>query len=111
MSVAVLEGDASLASKNVKRKRNRASKDIYGNSKASPGNGTTGLADENGNAAVTPGVNADLLAWKKISLQNDEFADFEEIEGVDVEYVKKDGHNVLQLKESPLQNDLLTTRS
>jgi len=43
-------------------------------------------------------VNADQLAWKKISLQNDEFEDFEEIEGVDVDYVDKDGSKVIQFK-------------
>lgn len=42
--------------------------------------------------------NADELAWKKISLENDEFEDFEEIEGVDVEYVEKDGSKVIQFK-------------
>jgi hypothetical protein len=41
---------------------------------------------------------ADQLAWKKISLQNDEFEDFEEIEGVDIEYVDKDGHKAIQFK-------------
>src|ERR1700733_4746984 len=40
-------------------------------------------------------VNADQLEWKKISLQNDEFDDFEEIEGVDVDYVDKDGSKVI----------------
>ena len=43
-------------------------------------------------------VSVDQLAWKKISLQNDEFEDFEEIEGVEVEYVKKDGRDVIQFK-------------
>ena len=43
-------------------------------------------------------MNADQLAWKKISLQNDEFDDFEEIEGVDVDYVDKDGSKVIQFK-------------
>ena len=44
------------------------------------------------------GLNADQLAWKKISLENDEFDDFEEIEGVDVEYVDKDHNKVIQFK-------------
>ena len=43
-------------------------------------------------------VSVDQLAWRKISLQNDEFDDFEEIEGVDVEHVKKDGQDVIQFK-------------
>ena len=43
-------------------------------------------------------MNVDQLAWKKISLENDEFDDFEEIEGVDVEYVDKDGNKVFQFK-------------
>lgn len=43
-------------------------------------------------------VSVDQLAWKKISLVNDEFEDFEEIEGVDVEYIDKDGGNVVQFK-------------
>ena len=42
--------------------------------------------------------NPDELAWKKISLENDEFEDFEEIDGVDVEYVEKDGSKVIQFK-------------
>lgn len=47
-------------------------------------------------------VNVDQLAWKKISLQNDEFDDFEEIEGVDVDYVDKDGSKVIQFKVGSL---------
>ena len=43
-------------------------------------------------------VSADQLEWKKISLQNDEFDDFQEIEGVDVDYVDKDGSKVIQFK-------------
>lgn len=43
-------------------------------------------------------MNVDQLAWKKISLQNDEFDDFEEIEGVDVEHVDRDGNKVIQFK-------------
>jgi hypothetical protein len=43
-------------------------------------------------------MNVDQLAWKKISLENDEFDDFEEIEGIDVESVEKDGNKVLQFK-------------
>jgi ATP-dependent RNA helicase DDX24/MAK5 len=43
-------------------------------------------------------VSADQLEWQKISLQNDEFDDFEEIEGVDVDYVDKDGSKVIQFK-------------
>jgi len=54
-------------------------------------------------------VNVDQLAWKKISLQHDEFDDFEEIEGVDVEYVEKDGNKVVKFKESvPRQGPMLT---
>jgi hypothetical protein len=45
-----------------------------------------------------PPKSADELAWKKISLENDEFDDFEEIEGVDIEYVEKDGSKVIQFK-------------
>lgn len=45
--------------------------------------------------------NVDQLAWKKISLENDEFDDFEEIEGVDVEYVEKDGNKIIQFKVVP----------
>jgi hypothetical protein len=43
-------------------------------------------------------MSVDQLAWKKISLENDEFEDFEEIEGVDVEYVEKDGNRLAQFK-------------
>ena len=43
-------------------------------------------------------MNVDQLAWKKISIENDEFDDFEEIEGVDVDYVDKDGSKVIQFK-------------
>lgn len=46
-------------------------------------------------------VNVDQLSWKKVSLQNDEFDDFEEIEGVDIEYVKKEENDVIQFKVSP----------
>jgi hypothetical protein len=43
-------------------------------------------------------TNVDHLQWKKISLNNDEFEDLEEIEGVDVEYVEKDESKVVQFK-------------
>jgi hypothetical protein len=43
-------------------------------------------------------MSADQLTWKKVSLQNDEFDDFEEIEGVDVEYADKSGSKVIQFK-------------
>jgi hypothetical protein len=43
-------------------------------------------------------TNVDQLAWKKVSLDNDEFEDFEEIEGVDVEYVETDGNKLIQFK-------------
>ncbi len=56
-------------------------------------------AKENGGKVLTGEVmNVDQLEWKKISLENDEFDDFEEIEGVDVEYVDKDGNKVIQFK-------------
>jgi len=94
MSVAERERDASLASGRNKRKRNRRSKHKNEGRNDSCDNGTTTDI-----AATTGGINADHLAWKKISLENDEFVDFEEIEGVDVEYVEKDGHKIMQLKE------------
>ena len=50
------------------------------------------------NAVSGAVMNVDQLAWTKISLENDEFDDFEEIEGVDVEYVDKDGNKVIQFK-------------
>ena len=43
-------------------------------------------------------TNVDHLQWKKISLNNDEFEDLEEIEGVDVEYIEKDESKVVQFK-------------
>lgn len=43
-------------------------------------------------------IDVDHLQWKKISLNNDEFEDLEEIEGVDVEYVDKDENKVVQFK-------------
>jgi hypothetical protein len=43
-------------------------------------------------------TNVDQLSWKKVSLDNDEFEDFEEIEGVDVEYIEKDGNKLIQFK-------------
>jgi len=51
-------------------------------------------------AITDPGklVNVDQLAWKKVSLENDEFDDFEEIEGVDVDYVEVDGSKIVQFK-------------
>ena len=54
----------------------------------------------NGGALKDPGkvVNVDQLAWKKVSLENDEFDDFEEIEGVDVDYVQVDGSKIVQFK-------------
>jgi len=54
----------------------------------------------NGGALKDPGkvVNVDQLAWKKVSLENDEFDDFEEIEGVDVDYVEVDGSKIVQFK-------------
>jgi hypothetical protein len=45
-------------------------------------------------------TNVDHLQWKKISLNNDEFEDLEEIEGVDVEYVDKDESKIVQFKVS-----------
>src|SRR5215471_14933723 len=65
---------------------------------------------ENGGKEVTGTVmNVDQLTWTKISLENDEFDDFEEIEGVDVEYVDKDGSKVIQFKV-PLSSIRLTSR-
>lgn len=54
----------------------------------------------NSGALEDPGkvVNLDQLAWKKVSLANDEFDDFEEIEGVDVDYVDVDGSKIVQFK-------------
>ena len=54
----------------------------------------------NSGALEDPGkvVNLDQLAWKKVSLANDEFDDFEEIEGVDVDYVEVDGSKIVQFK-------------
>jgi hypothetical protein len=45
-------------------------------------------------------TNLDHLQWKKISLNNDEFEDLEEIEGVDVEYVDNDESKIVQFKVS-----------
>jgi intein/homing endonuclease len=94
MSVAEREREASLELGTDKRKRDRRSKRKNKGRNDSCDSGTTTDL-----AAVTGGINADHLAWKKISLENDEFVDFEEIEGVDVEYVEKDGHKLMQLKE------------
>ena len=35
------------------------------------------------------------------TLENDEFDDFEEIEGVDVECIEKDGNKIIQFKVDP----------
>ena len=43
-------------------------------------------------------MDIDQLPWKKISMENDEFEDFEEVEGVDVEYIDKDGSKHVYLK-------------
>ena len=48
--------------------------------------------DKKATAKRGEALNADQLVWKKISLQNDEFDDLEEIEGVDVEYTDGVGH-------------------
>ena len=57
------------------------------------------LKDENRSEKTANVVtNVDHLQWKKISLNNDEFEDLEEIEGVDVEYVDNDESKVVQFK-------------
>jgi len=43
-------------------------------------------------------VSVDQLGWKGISLENDEFDDFEELEGVDVDYVDVNGSKIVQFK-------------
>jgi len=58
------------------------------------------LEKKGGEGKVGEVMSADQLGWKKVSLENDEFDDFEEIEGVDVEYLEKDGNKVIQFKVS-----------
>lgn len=84
------------ASKDKKRKRSE--KEIISRKRGNR-NRAKGTSDSR-DAGVA--VNVDQLAWKKISLQNDEFDDFEEIEGVDVDYVDKDGSKVIQFKVGSL---------
>jgi hypothetical protein len=80
------------------KKRKRKETDGKQKSKGKRRKGTK----ESGGKEVTGAVmNVDHLAWRKISLENDEFDDFEEIEGVDVEYVDKDGNKVIQFKVPP----------
>jgi hypothetical protein len=43
-------------------------------------------------------INADQLDWKKTSLENGEFDDLDEIEGVDVQYEENNGAKVAQFK-------------
>jgi hypothetical protein len=43
-------------------------------------------------------LNVEQLGWKGISLGNDEFDDFEELEGVDVDYVDVNGSKIVQFK-------------
>jgi hypothetical protein len=70
-----------------KRKRNEKNeRNGSGKKKAVPGSSAGSI------------VRADQLAWKGISVQNDEFDDFEEIEGVDVEHIKRDGQDVIRFK-------------
>jgi hypothetical protein len=76
------------------KKRKRGEKEII-QSKKGNRKRAKGTSDTKDTGVV---VNVDQLAWKKISLQNDEFDDFEEIEGVDVDYVDKDGSKVIQFK-------------
>jgi hypothetical protein len=56
------------------------------------------MKEDVGRKVVGEVINVDQLAWNKISLENDEFEDFEEIEGVDVEYVEKGGKQIIQFK-------------
>ena len=81
---------AAKSSNNLKRKRNTTDKKTGTKRKH-----TTEVEESRTGGIVK---NADELAWKKISIENDEFDDFEEIEGVDVEYVEKDGNKMIQLK-------------
>jgi len=81
---------AAKSSNNLKRKRNTTDKKTGTKRKH-----TTEVEESRTDGVVK---NADELAWKKISIENDEFDDFEEIEGVDVEYVEKDGNKMIQLK-------------
>src|SRR5271170_3096867 len=87
---------ASLCPSAIQRAMNASQIDGQGPSKKRkrktplPDNGEEAEAPgkaPNGNAKPRELVKADQLAWKKVSLLNDEFDDFEEIEGVDVEYV------------------------
>jgi hypothetical protein len=68
------------------KKRKRNEKNGSGKKKAVPGSSAGSI------------VRADQLAWRGISVQNDEFDDFEEIEGVDVEHIKRDGQDVIRFK-------------
>jgi hypothetical protein len=57
-------------------------------------------------------MDLDQLEWNKVSLQHDEYDDFEEIEGVDVEYVHEGGNKLIQFKVYPslVSNIRLWTR-
>jgi len=74
-------------SKKRKRKPSRNDAEVKPSTKA-----------PNGSAKSGEVVKIDQLAWKKVSLLDDEFDDFEEIEGVDVEYVSGDSGKVVQFK-------------
>ena len=93
------DNDASIQSKKRKRGEKRTRQSNKGDRQR-----TRGTSEEDTNVVV----NADQLAWKKISLQNDEFDDFEEIEGVDVDYVDKYGSKVIQFKVRELFRYVLT---
>jgi len=83
----MLKGDSAPGSSASKRKRKDTPQGRTKRAKSSSHSGT-----------VQAPKNPHELAWKKVSLENDEFEDFEEIEGVDVEYVEKDGSKVIQFK-------------
>jgi hypothetical protein len=84
----------------------RAEKQRYGKRKWSDGERKSGDSKrvkkgKQGDGGKEKGgevLNVEQLGWKGVSLENDEFDDFEELEGVDVDYVEVNGSKIVQFK-------------
>jgi hypothetical protein len=76
-----------------KRKRNDGERKSGVNKRMKKGRQSEGEKEEGGKV-----LNVEQLGWKGVSLENDEFDDFEELEGVDVDYVDVNGSKVVQFK-------------
>jgi hypothetical protein len=80
-----------------KRKQNDGEKKDGANKRAKKG-----WQNDGGKKDGRDVLNVEQLGWKGVSLENDEFDDFEELEGIDVDYVDVNGSKIVQFKASHL---------